>query len=129
MIYLASNYSNHPDGLDAAYDMVVAEAVRLAAVGVPLISPIVHWHPVAKAHGLPTQAAFWEAQNKPLAFACCAMVELRGPSWRHSKGLRAERQWFRNWRRTILLFEPGDEDMPAVARDYWLNWMMMVGGR
>ena len=91
MIYLSSPYS-HPEALvRAARFRLACEAVaKMLRAGEHVISPIVHCHPVAIAHDLPTDFAFWQAYNRDTLKRCDRMVVLKLAGWEESVGVAGE---------------------------------------
>lgn len=51
-------------------------------------SPIVHFHPLAVEHGLPTDFQFWQQHNLSM-LACCRKLFVI-PNWEESTGTKAE---------------------------------------
>jgi len=94
MIYLASPYS-HPsaDLREERYLTAMKFVVHYASLGLPVYSPVVHWHEAAKRFALPTSAKFWERQNKHMLqlASCLAVLELDG--WEGSAGVQQELEW------------------------------------
>lgn len=56
-------------------------------------SPIVEHHELAWTYMLPTEADFWERQNRRVLEACDFLFVLTLPGWEDSKGLAQEIEW------------------------------------
>jgi hypothetical protein len=57
-----------------------------------LFSPIVYYHPMAKAAGLPGHAAFWHQHCMSYLRHASALFVLMIPGWKDSKGVTTEIQ-------------------------------------
>lgn len=90
--YLATPYSNYPEGHDAAWKDACLVAGALLNAGVQVFSPIVHWHPIAKMQRLPTDAVFWKSANDRSQDACAGVIVCELPGWKDSAGMKAEVQ-------------------------------------
>lgn len=96
MIYLATPYSRDPDhGFQIASDA----AVYLLRKEKQVISPILHWHHVAKLHALPLDAQSWWRYNRALLSRCSSLVVYTVPEWETSVGVRMEIEYWLRWRR------------------------------
>jgi len=93
MTYLASPYS-HPDFTVSSdrYFAVLAHAALRAKEKKHIISPIIHWHPVALFHDLPGDAQFWLDWNMKMLKLCDSLEVLCLPGWEESKGVQLEIQ-------------------------------------
>lgn len=90
-VYLASPYSHDdPEVRRQRYEAAKQAVAQIAALGVPVYSPIVHWHSIALENGLPTDAAFWQTQNDSLMLASGGIWIFCLDGWRQSKGVEAE---------------------------------------
>lgn len=89
MIYLAQPYS-HPDEkiMHQRYLSGLYWCHKLRDRYV--YSPIVHWHNVAIAHSMPTEATFWLDLNFHMIELSRAMYVLQLDGWQDSKGLYEE---------------------------------------
>jgi len=92
VIYLASPYS----GNEEQNFRLAMDACRVYFQnGIPVFSPIAHWHPVAMAFGLETSADHYAVQNAA-GVKCCAEVHiLKIPGYDKSKGIAKEIGWSR----------------------------------
>lgn len=91
IIYIASPYS-HPDKQveQWRYEMVQKEVADMCRAGHYAYSPIVHCHPMAQLHSLPTDAAWWREHNEAFLRKCDKLVVLMLEDWDKSIGVRAE---------------------------------------
>lgn len=91
-IYLASPYS-HPSATARAVRFAwvrdaCAEAFRL---GIPIFSPITHWHPIATSiRDFPTDFESFKVQNDAMLLSAGWVVVLTLEGWEESKGVRYE---------------------------------------
>lgn len=70
-----------------------------------VFSPIVHWHNLAIARGLPPEFQHWQAQNDPMIEACGEFWILPLPGWQSSKGLTHEWALARNLEKPIKIID------------------------
>lgn len=90
-LYLASPYS-HVDAQVRAerFQEAVDAAAFLMRRGQVVYSPIVHNHPLAVAHDLPTGWDYWKRFDEAM-LACCGQVfVLMIEGWHASHGIAAE---------------------------------------
>ena len=91
MIYLASPYSSPNPALEQhrfyETERFVAYHFRLS---VPLFSPIVYCHTIARQYHLPGDADFWRFLNEEALLRCSKMWVLKLPGWQTSAGVKAE---------------------------------------
>lgn len=94
MIYLASPYS-HPDPAvrQKRYEQTMAAQAYLLRQGQHVYSPIVACHPMALAHDLPTDAAWWAEYNLDMLTRCSDVYVLCLNGWEKSKGVAQEIEW------------------------------------
>ena len=93
--YLATVYTQHPDGLDVAHMDACKAAAQLMAAGVPVFCPIAHSHHVA-AHGEldPLDHDLWMEADRPLMDAAGGLIVVKIPGWETSRGIAYERRAF-----------------------------------
>lgn len=92
--YVASPYSHHDlSVMTTRYITTMKACAELTGEGYFVISPIVHWHEVAKHFGLPTDCDYWEEYNKALMEACDGVIVLKLDGWEESKGVAKEIAW------------------------------------
>lgn len=91
MIYLTSPYS-HPDPLVMRRRFEIARDATafLLKRGQIIYSPIVHCHPLAEAHELPRDFAFWQRYNFGILRHCETFTILAIEGWRESEGVKGE---------------------------------------
>ena len=105
LFYVMSPYSGtRTEMFSRHFDTSVA-ATRLVREGIPLLSPILHWHFAAQTHGLPKDAEYWMAYNKRLFASADAGILLMLPGWRESKGIREELEWHDQARKPIYTLD------------------------
>ena len=108
-IYLASPYSAESAAVrQQRYEAVCAAAARMLAEGKIVFSPIAHSHPIAVAHDLPGDFAFWQRQCLSYLDAWATelwVLTLEG--WEESCGVRAEIGYARELGLPVFLM---DED-------------------
>jgi hypothetical protein len=105
--FLASPYTAHPDGLDAAAEIACVARAALIQAGVPVFSPIAHSHWVAKFGGLdPRSHALWLPAEAPFRRFARGIIVLRAAGWETSKGIRLEREEFARHGKPELLMNP-----------------------
>lgn len=93
MLYLASPYSDPNEVVrDLRALTVMRAASQLAIEGIPVYSPIAHWHYPAKLFTLPKDADFWRRLNFAILARCTELGMLLIPGWRESKGMEEEYQ-------------------------------------
>lgn len=91
MIYIAAPYSS---GLPTVVESRLVETTKfvmtLLSQGVPAFSPVLYFHPLAMAMGLPTDAGHWHNHNMQFLRKADAMFVLRLTGWDQSKGVQIE---------------------------------------
>jgi len=102
-IYLAAPYS-HPDQeiIASRVKYVNKIAARLMKTAI-VYSPISHCHAIAIENELPTDAAFWENQNKAFIKWCDQLVVLKLLGWEQSIGVKQEIAWAREFKKEIIM--------------------------
>jgi hypothetical protein len=104
--YLATSYTKHPDGVEAAYEMALHAAAMLTVADILAYSPIVYMHPIAKL--LPDKDhAFWLQMDRPLMDAACGLIVLKDGNWEASEGIAHEIKVFTAAGKPILFMDPG----------------------
>jgi hypothetical protein len=88
--YLATPYSKHPAGVDAAHAEACAIAARLFKMGMLVYSPIAHTHAIAKTGGLDLGFEQWAAFDEAMIAASDGMVVAMMDGWQDSTGIAAE---------------------------------------
>ena len=110
MIYLASPYTS-PDSavMERRYKDVSLAAHRLNKAGLPVISPISHWHPVAVEHDLATDADTWATINFGWLKSCKVLAILALEGWEDSKGIMLEEKWANELGMPIAILRPQEK--------------------
>lgn len=103
-LYLASPYTKYPDGMQAAYDTVLANAQELFANGWTIFSPIVHFHPLSARLPLDkmTDSDYWFEVNLPYMLSASGLVVLKMDGWEESAGVSREIAEFRRQHKPIM---------------------------
>jgi hypothetical protein len=90
-VYLASPYTAPAyDLMEARYHLTVKATAEIASAKIPVYSPIVSWHEVARQCKLPTDADFWWQQDRALIRHCCELWVLTLPGYERSNGVKME---------------------------------------
>lgn len=91
MIYLASPYSSDDERvMEKRYHHCCGFCAVAAKEGFVIYSPIVHWHPVAKAYNLPKGFDFWRKLDHEMIECAEALWVFTLDGWKESKGVRFE---------------------------------------
>jgi Domain of unknown function (DUF1937) len=107
LIYLASPYSKYPDGIEAAFTEVADLAGQLIKEGIPVLSPIVHSHPICEYSGLDHLSHdLWMKMDEPLMDACDAICVAKMTGWARSKGVGIELFRFKVANKPAYLLDP-----------------------
>jgi len=108
ILYIASPYS-HPDRKveQWRYEMTQMEVAAMCRAGHYAYSPIVHCHPMAQLHNLPTDAAYWQSRNEAFIRKCDKLVVLMLEDWDRSLGVRAEIAFAESLRIPVVYLVPG----------------------
>lgn len=106
--YIATVYSKHEDGLDAAHKMACEQAALLLRKGVPVFSPIAHGHPIAQYGNIPpTLHELWVAIDKPMIEAACGVIMVASKGWMQSRGMMHELQYFTDAGKPVVWMTEG----------------------
>ena len=91
MIYLASPYTSvFKDEEHKRYLETMKIVSELMRNGHHIFSPILHCHPIALSHKLPTDYKFWSEYNLGMIKVCEELWVLQLYGWQDSKGVQAE---------------------------------------
>lgn len=95
--YLATVYTQHPEGLLKAYtDANEAAARVIENWGVRIFCPIAHSHSLCAVYGTKgglggeTDADFWKWFDAPFLERCDGLIVVRMPGWKKSVGITHE---------------------------------------
>ena len=88
--YLATPYSKHPRGIEAAYNEAVAAAVICIHAGVMVFSPIAHTHAIATVGELPGHYEQWSQLDEAMISAAVGVIVVQMDGWEQSSGIAAE---------------------------------------
>lgn len=107
LLYLATPYTRHALGKDTAYlESSTILARLLIDEGLPVYSPITHWHDASTTHYmLNIQDEDWLNINRPMMNVCGAMVVPDFDDWQTSKGIAEEIAEFRENRKPAYLID------------------------
>lgn len=95
LCYLATVYSKHAGGIDAAFAEAARLAARLMLSGVKIYSPIAHGHPLAVHGNLdPLDHALWLPFDEAMLDACGVLIVANMDGWQDSKGIAHEIMFF-----------------------------------
>lgn len=105
--YLASPYSKHPKGTQAAFERACEATAILLAAGVPVFSPIAHSHSVSEIGHLDGDHGFWMNVDFPYMDAALGLIVLMDEGWEDSKGVTEEIGVFACLHKPIYYMTPG----------------------
>ena len=88
--YLATPYSKHPRGIEAAYNEAIAAAVICICSGVMVFSPIAHTHAIAVVGELPGHYERWSELDEAMISAATGVIVVQMDGWQQSSGIAAE---------------------------------------
>lgn len=121
--YLATPYSQYPDGQYRAFIEACKAAGALMKVGIGLVCPIAHGHPIAEYGRIDkTDHQTWGKINEPLLRASFGCIVYKMPSWETSLGMMDEIEYFRGREAPVYsiewYIEPPLSDGARDARNY-----------
>lgn len=95
LTFVSSPYSSPDPAIeDQRYRDACAFSAWLWKRGGIPFSPIAHWHPIVRAHGLPGNAMAWVEYNREMVAKSDAVVILCLDGWMDSLGIAYEVRWF-----------------------------------
>lgn len=95
IVYLATPYTRYKDGPEMAYREAVRITGELLKRGLPVYSPIVHWHPCVPHAGADyADHDYWTAVCAPMLKRSDALLVAMLPGWDKSKGVHVEIKHF-----------------------------------
>jgi hypothetical protein len=104
--YLASPYSKHPDGLEAAFQEVCRAAGWLIGQGVRVYCPIAHTHPISFYAGMPPAAhEIWLPADQPFINGATGLIVAMMPTWRESYGVQYEIGQFEEMDKPVMYMD------------------------
>jgi hypothetical protein len=95
--YLATPYTDYPDGREAAYYHATEVLAGLWAAGVKAFGPISHTHEVSRQNffgGAAWPHELWMAIDQPMMDAAHGLLIATLDGWDVSKGVQEERKFF-----------------------------------
>jgi len=96
-IYVASPYSKSDEKKrEDRYLGVCATCAYFVKMGYTVYSPIAHWHPIAKAFGLPIGMEFWRSHDLTMLSKAWKMVVAMIQGWNESDGIEDEVRFAHN---------------------------------
>jgi hypothetical protein len=115
-VYLASPYSNFPQGHDEAHRQVCVLAGELRQRGVDVYSPIAESHPIAvhcKVDKL--DHAFWMRSCMKAMTRAQALLVADMEGWQVSKGVKMEIAFFKSAKLPVLIINPETLDVEYLS--------------
>lgn len=107
LVYLATPYTKHRDGIGAAFIDAAKCAAKLVKEHVKVYSPIAHTHPIAIFGGMdPRDHALWLPFDETMMNLSAALVVATMDGWRESYGVNHEIVFFEKARKPIFLLDP-----------------------
>ena len=89
MIYLATVYTSHPQGLEVAYQEACLLTAAFMRRGMPVFSPIAYGHPLVSQIGN-TGHDFWMRLDLQFLDVATALWVAMQPKWDVSRGIAME---------------------------------------
>jgi len=107
LAYLATPYTNYPDGIEIAFREASRLCAELLRADVAAYSPIAHCHPLA-IHGDmdALDRDFWLGYQRKMMARCDALIVATMASWEQSLGIQYEVQFFAAAGRPIFHLDP-----------------------
>lgn len=106
--YLATPYTNYPEGRHAAFEMACDCAARLVLEKVGVFCPIAHSHPIAD-HLMPHHATdhdLWMGVDQPFMEAAVGLIVVKADGWQESRGVTKEIEHFTAACKPIIYWHP-----------------------
>ena len=105
-MYLATVYSQHPQGIHVAFEDAARAAAWFVGMGVTVFCPIAHTHPIAIHGDLdPRDHAIWIPLDKPFMRSAQGLIVVKMPGWEKSKGIKIEIEEFEKAKKPIFYFD------------------------
>lgn len=106
MVYLATPYTKHPEGLDYAYKIAAGQVGYFGGWGVNVYSPITHWHQATifdpqgvLRHSTPQE---WFDRNLPMMLLSDCMVIPNFKEVGDSEGIAKEADEFMTQNKPVI---------------------------
>ena len=123
--YLATPYTNYPDGIESAWEEACRITARLILANIPVYSPIAHTHPVAIHGGIdPLDHEIWLPADEPMMHAATGLMVAMMTGWDQSYGIGVEIEAFTSAGKPVVYldlatfeFTPRDEHERAIAEE------------
>jgi len=107
LIYLATVYSKHPEGLEVAFRHAAILASRLMLKEINVYSPICHTHPMAIHAGLnPLDHSIWLPFDEVIMKKADALLVAMMERWEDSVGIAHEIKRFTEMQKPIYYLDP-----------------------
>jgi hypothetical protein len=105
--YLATPYTKHPDGIEAAWEEACRITAKLILANVPVYSPIAHTHPVAIHGGIdPLDHEIWLTADEPMMQAATGLMVAMMTGWEGSYGIGVEIEAFTRAGKPVVYLDP-----------------------
>lgn len=104
--YMASPYTNYPNGKDAAFEAAVENASLLTRAEIVVFSPIIHSHPLVRL-GHHHVWEYW--RDFDYAFICASkgVIVCKLPTWETSRGVQEEMTYADKLMKPVIYMQPG----------------------
>ena len=107
LVYLATVYSKHVYGIEAAFIEACRFTAALLRKGVKVYSPIAHTHPVAKYGVLdPLDHNIWIPFDEAMMKAADAIAIMQMEGWMEGVGIAHELSFFRKAGKAVYFIKP-----------------------
>lgn len=87
------------------YEEALRALSHLTNAGEIIYSPIVHFHMCAGRFALPTDASYWEANNRCMIYPAKEVLILKNAGWEFSRGVAGERKYAEHLGKPICFVE------------------------
>jgi len=112
--YLATPYTRHPRGVEAAHMEACAAAAICFRAGVQVFAPIPHTHNIAVIGQIAGHFDQWAAFDEIMIRASIGVIVVTMDGWRESTGVNAEITLAIRLRKPVL-YMPPDGPPPTEA--------------
>jgi len=107
LCYVATAYSKHVGGLNAAYRDACTITADLVRIGVKAFSPISHGHGISMHGNIdPLDHAFWLEFDEAMMEKADTLIVAMMDGWRDSKGIGIEIDAFTKAGKPVLYLDP-----------------------